>query len=163
MSSFNENALRWTLLYILKLILLCLDMERGINDAITRSNVCLTKRHKTHTHILDNVSGRKGQILHLLGVDLLGLRNYRKVSVVNGRVKQREQTEYKTRAHLTVLVLGVDEVDLVVRADVSVLRKLTCHINSRVYKALVALCRYTLYDNHILVLLNEGRITGAMY
>lgn len=80
--------------------------------------MCLAKRHKSHTHILDDISWRKGQILHLLGVDLLGLRHYRKISVVNGGIKKREQTEYKTCAHLAILILCVDKVDLVVCADI---------------------------------------------
>ena len=53
------------------LLLLSLDVESGVNNAVARGNRCLLDGHKSHTHILDDVSRRKGQVLHLLGVDLL--------------------------------------------------------------------------------------------
>ena len=66
----------------------------------------LSRGHQTHTDILDNIAGRKGKISHLLGVDLLGLRHDRDVSVVDGGVKQSEETECKSGTDLGVLILG---------------------------------------------------------
>lgn len=47
------------------------DMKGGVNDTVASLHRGLTHREESHTDILYNVSGRKGKISHLLGVDLL--------------------------------------------------------------------------------------------
>ena len=104
-------------------------MKSGVNDLVAYCNRCLSCCHKAHTDVLDNVAGRKGKISHLLGVDLLRLRHNGDISVVNGGVKQSKQAECKSGVDLGILVNGVNEIDLVVCAYVSVVRKLTTITN----------------------------------
>ena len=88
-------------------------MESGVNDTVAGSNCGHTSSVKSHTDILDDVSGRKGKISHLLGVDLLRLGYNGDVSVVDRGVKKREETVGESCAHLGVLILRVNKVDLI--------------------------------------------------
>ena len=140
------------------LVLLLDNMESGVNDLVADCHRGLSCRHKSHAYILNNVSGGKGKISHFLGVDLLGLRGDRDISVVNGGVEQSKETEGKSGVDLNILVHGVNKVDLVVCADISVSGKLSRHVDSRVYKSLVALGRHALDDDHILVALYKSLV-----
>ena len=133
-------------------------MEGLVYDLVAGLDRGLTERHQTHTEVLDKVAGRKGKITHLLGVDLLRLRYYREVSVVNCRVKKRKQTESKSCGDLGILVLGINEVDLVVSTDVLKRRELGCKIDRRIDESLVALGGNALDDYHILVSLKKSGI-----
>ena len=89
-------------------------MKSWVNDIVAGLNRSHSCGRKSHTDILDNVSGRKRKISHLLGVDLLGLRYDGDVSIVDSGIEKSEETKCKSCAHLCVLVLGIDEVYLVV-------------------------------------------------
>ena len=100
-------------------------MKCGVNYLVANCNCGLAHGHKAHTDILDNVSGRQGQVAHFLGVYLLGLGYDGDVSIVNCGVKQGEKSECKTRAHFCVLVLCIDKVNLIMRGDEAVCQILT--------------------------------------
>ena len=96
---------------------------------VASRNCCLPYRHETHADIFDNISGRKGERSHFLGVDLFGLGYDGNISVINSGIEQSKQTERQSRAHFRILILGVNKVDLVVGADISVGRKLSRHVD----------------------------------
>ena len=126
-------------------------MKGRINYGIASGNGCLPHSHKPHTDIFNNISRRERDPSHFLGIYLGGLRYDGNVSVVDRGIKKCEKTKCKSGIDLLVLVYGVDEVNLVVSAYVSVIGKLCRHINCCVNKSVIALGRNTLDDNHILV------------
>ena len=130
-------------------------MESGVYYLVAGRHIGAAYGEQSHSHILDKIFGRQGQISELLGIYLLRLGDDRDISVVNSRIKQSVKTEYEPCAHLLTLVLGIDEVDLVVSRNILVLRKLRCHIDSRIYEAVIASRRHTLDKYHILVLLDK--------
>ena len=89
-------------------------MESWVNDTVAGSNCGHAGSVKSHTDILDDISGGEGKISHFLGVDLLGLGYDGDVSVVDRGVEEREETVCQSCAHLGVLILRVNKVDLIV-------------------------------------------------
>ena len=88
-------------------------MESWVNDTVAGSNCGHAGSVKSHTDILDDISGGEGKISHLLGVDLLGLGYDRDVSVIDRGVEKGKETECQSCAHFRILVLCIDEVDLI--------------------------------------------------
>ena len=50
-------------------------MKGGVDDLVADSHGGLSCCHESHTYVLDDITGRKGEISHFLGVDLLRLRH----------------------------------------------------------------------------------------
>ena len=85
--SFSDD-----LLSFYSVLLFLNNVKSGVNDIVASLNGSHSCGRKSHTDVLDNISGRKRKISHLLGVDLLGLGYDGDVSIIDSGIEECEET-----------------------------------------------------------------------